>query len=138
VQTPTSTHKAHEEHVRILELLDRMTTRRDRVALLEDVRALVGVLPAHFRAESEPGGLLEAIAARAPNATRKLASLEEEHAILLENLEGLHAELEAEEDGVVEDRLEDAKELARLVREHEERESRLLAELAYEDAGDGD
>jgi hypothetical protein len=130
--------KAQAEHARILELLGRMSARRARADLLEDVRALSAFLPSHFRSESEPGGMLAEIVARTPDADRAVASLRDEHEHVLVALEALHAELEAEEDGVVEDRLDEARQLARSIQDHEAHESKLIASLAYRDVGGGD
>ena len=130
--------QAGDDHARILELVERMSSRHDRAALLEDVRELAAVLPAHFWTEEVPGGMLADALARVPNSERRVASLRDEHKEILRLLEDLLTELEAENDGVIQDRMADAEWLSIRIREHEDSESKLLAELAYDESGSAD
>jgi hypothetical protein len=130
--------QARDDHAQILELVEQMSRRHDRAALLEDVRALAAVLPAHFWTEEVPGGMLADALARVPNSERRVAALRDEHKEILRLLEDLRTELEAENDGVIQDRMADAEWLSIRIREHEESESKLLADLAYDESGSAD
>ena len=110
----------------------------DRAALLEEVRALAAVLPAHFWTEEVPGGMFAEALARVPNSERRIVALRDEHTEILGLLEKLHTELEAQNDGVIQDRMADAEWLATLIREHEDQESKLMADLAYDESGNAD
>ncbi|MCB9686123.1 MAG: hemerythrin domain-containing protein [Alphaproteobacteria bacterium] len=118
--------RVEREHVDLRALLDQLADAHLGEALDQGVARLRGLLPAHLAAEERPGGFLSEARKRAPERSADIDRLQIEHREILEALEGLDTDPE---------RKERIDALCAVLRDHERRESELIAEIAYTEAG---
>lgn len=129
--SPDEARKAlREEHLRLHDVVVRMSGSRDLEDLVNAIEALVPLLRAHFAHEERPGGLYEAIGAVSPGFLDQAARLTGDHARFLATVTGLARQGRELLDVTHRRFFEEARELARGLHVHEGEEHALAAEAS--------
>ena len=135
---PGANAQALEDHRKIRELTGRLAQAPSLLELLRRLQELRALMAPHFREEEAPGGFFEIVSTQASRHLGAVRQLEQEHAALLSEIDGVAERARACLMGPVAEILKQAKALVRRIESHESRENELLIDALYVDVGGGD
>lgn len=125
------------EHRALGESLARLDNTTDLHLVLPRLEKLRSQLEHHFEGEESSGGLRRDVREHAPYLLDSLEKIFEEHRRLVADVDGLAEKTRACLEGPVAEILHDLSGFVRRMRDHEVRESELLADVYYTDYGEG-
>ena len=130
--------KIAEEHRMLQKTLDRVESTFDLERLTAMLAELHGQLERHFTEEEAPEGLALTIEQAAPQNLRHLDHLFEEHRQMLQTTAEIQVRAQTLLEGPKAAILNDVKQLAEKLRNHEATETNLLTDSVLSDIGSGD
>ncbi|MDX1631836.1 MAG: hemerythrin domain-containing protein [Thermoanaerobaculia bacterium] len=136
--TPEARQRIEREHEALRVLVGRVEEAEDLQELSGLLEELETALDAHFESEEAEDGLHAAIDRTAPHKQNALEELFEEHRAFLTRVQELADEARRCLEGPMKEVVHGARELARELREHEERETELFLDANYTEYGGGD
>lgn len=127
--------RLEQAHKRIVQCLTDFESAGDAGAILESLEVLLRLLPEHFATDEEgPDGIFDELRAIRPALDPQLKLLERDHREILKALEALRSQLR--EAGHDFSRVQERRAACvRMIRSHEEVESRLALETYFLDEG---
>ncbi len=119
-----------DEHLEIRSAVAKLRSTTDIRILAGVLSGLQEMLPAHFEREEGPDGLGAEITEQAPQSAFALEQIFGEHVVILEMVSALSTRSTGLLDGIAA--------LARMLEQHEAKESKLFVDAIYTDLGEGD
>lgn len=135
---PEARQRIEREHEALRTLLGRVEETDDLQRLLDLLGELKTALADHFDSEEALNGLHAVIDRTAPHKQNALDELFEEHRAFLTRVDELAGGARRCLEGPMKEVVDGARELARRLREHEERETELFLDANYIEYGGGD
>lgn len=126
------------EHVHLRQRFDELDRAASAPRLLAVLEALLQELPPHFRMEEAANGTFTELVRALPQHADTIDALKAEHALALDRVQQLVAQVRDLGDAPVQPLLQSATDLAAALRYHEQVEGRLIQEAAYNEFGDAD
>jgi len=117
------------DHAFLRDGLEQIAAERHSEIITIMVGDIAEYLELHFRQEEEPGRFFDAIVARAPQYTDKIAILRAEHQQLMALCSRIKAATEGKRGPAGRDLLQEVTRLVALLRAHEKAEYEMLREL---------
>jgi hypothetical protein len=127
-----------DDHRVLRSRLEALTDAADHAGILSGLQELPKMLAEHFADEEAVGGLYDDLARRCPSIFEEIEVLRGEHRAILEELEALSREVRSHPgpDGAISETTRGA--VTRCVerlRRHEHAESKMIADVYYNDEG---
>jgi hypothetical protein len=132
----TRTHVL-QDHSSLRLRVQEMRYARDHSELLGRLLELRSLLASHFALEEVEGGFFERIGRLAPAHLQRVEALRSEHRLFLEEIDRLAARVRAGLERPVVELLEEARELAHRLNDHEARENILLVDAMAPETAEG-
>lgn len=136
--TASAEQQVVDEHQHVQEIRRRLQNAPDLVDLLQRLHEMRALLEPHFLGEEAQDGFFDLIRARASRHLGMVESFREDHVAFLSEIDRLAARVRECLAGPVAQVLDEARNFARRLDEHEARENNLLIDAMYNDSGQGD